>query len=188
METETTTETGADTEKVGGEGEKAEETVSIPKGDYDKLNQTLGSLKRQVKDLTKPKEEPKETEKAPEKPQSDEVDYKELTLKSFLKGEGVAHPDDQKIVRDEAKRLSLPIDEVIGMEHIKTKLEAAKEARTAQSGMVKGKGRGSGTTQNDVDYWVAKGELPPDQELAEKVVDAKIKKEQSGKMFSDDLY
>ena len=142
-------------------------------------------LKEKLKSLAnESKEEVKETAKS----QSDEVDYKELAIKTFLKSEGVTHPDDQKIVQDEAKRLKLSLDEVVGMEHIKAKLEANKDARTSQAGLAKGKGRGSGTAQDDVDYWISKGELPADQELAAKVVNAKIKKEQSGKAFSDDLF
>jgi len=37
-----------------GEGNEPE-VVKVPKADYDKLNQTLGSLKRELKDLKKPK-------------------------------------------------------------------------------------------------------------------------------------
>jgi hypothetical protein len=38
-----------------------EDTISVPKSDYEKLNQTLGSLKRELKDLKKSKDEVKET-------------------------------------------------------------------------------------------------------------------------------
>ena len=117
--------------------------------------------------------------------QSNEPDYAKL---AFLETKGVNHPDDQKIVQDEASRLKLPLTDILGMAHIQSQLETNKTQREAQAGMIKGKGSAGGSGQQDVDYWLAKGETPDDQELAEKVIAAKIKKEQSGNKFSDTLF
>lgn len=125
-------------------------------------------------------------------PQSNEPDYAKL---AYLKAEGVIHPDDQKIVQDEAARLKLPLTDVLQMEHIKGKLTASKDQREAMAGMPKGQGRGGNKAQNDVDYWLAKPpkadgtyETPSDLDLAEKVINARIQKDQNANMFSDDLY
>jgi hypothetical protein len=118
-------------------------------------------------------------------PQSNEPDYAKL---AFLETKGIAHPDDQKLVQDEALRLKLPLTDILGMEHIKSKLQIAKDQREAQAGMPKGRGSASGKTQNDVDYWLAKGETPDDQELGQKVIEARIQKEKQGNKFSDELY
>ena len=56
-------EENTDSTNSEAEGGDTAETISIPKTDYEKMNQTLGSLKRELKDLKKPKEEPQETAK-----------------------------------------------------------------------------------------------------------------------------
>jgi hypothetical protein len=117
--------------------------------------------------------------------QSNEPDYAKI---AFLEQRGISHPDDQKIVQDEASRLKLPLTDILQMAHIKSKLETTKDQRESQDGMPKGKGKGSGTTKGDVDYWLAKGETPDDQELAEKVIAARIHKETQGNKFSEELY
>ena len=155
------------------------------KAEAIKLREKARAQRETTKEL---KAKVAEFEKKPQDNKSDDFDYKELTLKSYLKSEGVIHPDDQKVVKDEAARLKLPIDEVLGMEHIKSKLQAIKESRESQEAMPKGKGRTGSTTPNDVEYHLAKGTTPDDQELAEKVVNARLARETKSKMFSDTLY
>mgnify|MGYP001573491038 FL=1 len=128
---------------------------------------------------------PKPEEHKPEPVKSNEPDYAKL---AFLNSKGYDHSDDQKLIQDEAERLKLSLTDVIGMEHIQSKLTANKEARVASEGMPKGKGRSGGNTPSDVDYHLAKGTTPDDQELAEKVVNARMKKEQSKNTFSDELF
>ena len=146
----------------------------------------LGKAKAKLTEYANQPPEPKEA-KPQDKPvlQSNEPDYARL---AYLETKSINHPDDQKIVQDEAVRLKLPLTDILAMEHIKSRLEANKDARNAQAGMPKGKGRSGGVTQNDVEYWLAKGETPQgDQELAEKVIDARMGKEKQNK-FSDELY
>ena len=115
-----------------------------------------------------------------------EPDYAKM---AFLAQKGIEHPDDVKVVQDEAERLKLPLTDILGMEHIQSRLTANKEARDAKAGLPKGTRRTGAVGQKDVDYWIAKGETPEgDQELAEKVIEARLKKEESGNKFSDQLY
>ncbi len=127
----------------------------------------------------------------PEAKKSDEPDYGKL---AYLKAEGVSHPDDRKVVMEEAKRLQLPIEEVLGMEHIKGRLKDAKNQREAEGGMPEG---GSGKTSGNktsVDYWVDKKDkdgnyiTPDDTKLANEVIDARLKQTSENNMFSDVLH
>ena len=124
-------------------------------------------------------------------PQSNEPDYAKL---AFLETKGIAHPDDQKLVQDEAARLKLPLTDILGMEHIKSKLESAKDQREALAGAPKGRGMASGKTQGDVDYWIDQKnpdgtyKTPDDLELGAKVIEARIKKEKQSHIFADELY
>ena len=139
----------------------------------------------ETKEVTELQAELKVHKEAQLKAQSGEPDYAKL---AFLNSKGYDHSDDQKLIQDEAERLKLSLTDVIGMEHIQSKLTANKEARVASEGMPKGKGRSGGNTPSDVDYHLAKGTTPDDQELAEKVVNARMKKEQSKNTFSDELF
>jgi len=149
-----------------------EQQLAIHKREMTKLEKKLG--------IYQPKEQPKAEPK-----QSNEPDYARL---AYLETKGINHPDDQKLVQDEANRLKLPLTDVLVMEHIKNRLEVNKDTRAAAAGMPRGKGRSGGVTQHDVEYWLAKGETPQgDQELAEKVIDARMAKEKQNK-FSDELF
>jgi len=162
---------------------KAQELKGIAKRratQLGKVKAKIGDYEKQIADL-KPKEVPPQDKNT----QSNEPDYARL---AFLEQRGVKHPDDIKIVQDEANRLKLPLTDVLGMEHIKSRLEANNDDRTAKAGMPKGGGKAGGTVQ-DVDYWLAKGETPTgNQELAEKVIEARLQREKTGNKFSDELY
>lgn len=116
---------------------------------------------------------------------TNEPDYARL---AFLEQRGLTNADDQKMVQDEATRLKLPLTDVLGMEHIVSKLKTSKDTREAQAGMPKGRGKAGGQSQNDVDYHLAKGTTPEDVELAEKVINARMKKESNSNKFSDELF
>ena len=162
-----------------------ESELTKAKEDYE--SQKIRAEKAESK--VKKGEDPKEVTPK-EDPKSNEPDYARL---AFLEQKGVVHPDDKKVVQDEAERLKLPLTDVLGMEHIKAQLKTSKETREAAEGMPKGNGRAGGKTQHDVDFWKDKQdkdgqyETPDDQQLAEKVIDARIAKENNNK-FSDSLY
>jgi hypothetical protein len=171
------------------EVETSEETTTeeeTPNEDdaLKKAEEKIIALKRELKEAKTSKESVKEPEI--DNQTSNEPDYAKL---AFLKAENVTHPDDQKIVTDEANRLKLPLTDVLQMEHIQSKLKAQKDEREVKSNTPKGNRRGSSKTQEDVDYWVNKEkkgggyETPDDLELAEKVINARMKKQEMDNKF-----
>lgn len=131
-------------------------------------------LRDKLKSFT---ETPKEAPKSESQP---DTDYGKL---AYLTAKGIDHPDDTKVVFDEAERLKLPLTDVLAMEHIKTKLQANKETREAKAGMPGGSNRPGGGSKGSVEYYLEKGGLPEDQTLAEKVVEARMKGDQSQNPF-----
>jgi len=116
-------------------------------------------------------------QKPPEKIDLNKPNEPEYGKLAFLKSEGVSHPDDQKLVKDEAERLKLPLTDVLQMQHIKTQLQANREQREAEEGLPSGQGR-SGGKGKDVEYYLSNPDkIPPTQEMSEKVLDAKMKRE-----------
>jgi hypothetical protein len=153
--------------------EEQDETVTLSKAEYDKLNQTLGSLKKEVKTYKKEVEAPKE---------SNEPDYARL---AYLASQKVEHPDDQKLVMEEANRLKMPLTDVLNMEHVKAKLTASQQQRDAENGSPTGSGRKGGAGKGDVDYYLSHpDEVPPNLKLHNEVIDARIKRETENSMFS----
>jgi hypothetical protein len=124
-----------------------------------------------------------------------EPDYAtKLAIRTFLKQEGITHPDDQQWVQDEAKRLNRQPDEILAMEHVKSYLTTSNDQRIASEGMPKRSGQGGGKTQNDIDYWLDRKkpdgtyDTPADLTLANKVIDARIAKQKQVNQFSDTLF
>jgi hypothetical protein len=158
METETT-ETDVVTETNEGEGESSVDTVVIPKADYDKLNQTLGSLKREVKDLKKPKDETKETSTTNQKPDDSLLQRLE---KQALKIAGIDNPEDVELAQKTAKKWGMDIEDILADEDFKVKLEKQQTARAnvQATSNVRGSGSGSSNAKSTLEYWTAKGEPP----------------------------
>ncbi len=162
MDTTETTETDASTETGAGEGENQVEQISIPKGEYDKLNQTLGSLKKELKDLKKASESSKETPTKETK--TEESALLQKIERMSLRQAGLTHADDIELAQKTAKKWGVDIDEVLSDEDFKAKLERQQTTRTNAEATSNVRG-GGGTTsaKNTPAYWIAKG-VPPSRE------------------------
>lgn len=177
---------GAQSQEGAGEGSHVEsETIAIPKSDYEKLNQTLGSLKRELKDLKKPKEEVKD---APKTNQPDNS----LLEKAYLRSAGINDADEVKLALDTAKKWGVSIDALVDDDDFKIKLEKVRTQKSnelATSG-VKG-GAGTSQAKNTPEYWIAKGAPPtatdvPDRKARVKIAKAFMANAKNSKTFYND--
>ena len=173
---------GAPPEEGAGEGEPKAETVVIPKEDYEKLNQTLGSLKRELKDLKKPKDEPKET---PQKNQSDDT----LLQKAYLRAASITAEDEVELALTTAKKWDMTIDKLVDDEDFKIKLDKLRtqKANLDATSKIRG-GKGPTEAKTDPAYWIAKGTPPtpdqvPDRKERAKIARAMMANQKSGKKF-----
>lgn len=165
MESDTKTEEVAVDTTTGGAEVSAPETVSIPKGDYEKLNQTLGSLKRELKDLKKPKETVETV-----KNQSDS-----LIEKAYLRSAGLTAEKEVELALSTAKKWDMPIDKLVDDDDFKVKLDKLRTQASneiATSG-VKG-GTGKSEAKNTPEYWIAKGVPPSREDVPDRTTRAKI--------------
>lgn len=171
------------------EGGEEQETIAVPKKDYDALNQTLGSLKREVKDLKKSKDEsPKEPKDSP-KPDERLLERVE---KMALRSAGLTHEDDIDLARKTAKKWNLDLEDVLTDDDFKVKLEKQQASRDNLAATSKVKG-GAGTSQakNTPEYWIAKGIPPsvtdvPDRKVRAKIARAMMSNAKSSKTFYND--
>lgn len=163
-----------------------EDTIAVPKADYEKLNQTLGSLKRELKDLKKSKEEPKEVTKIESK--SDELDYGQ---KAFLRSYDIKGADEINLVKNWQKRTGDELDAIVEDEIFQAKLKSLREVRASNEALPKSNRRGTQPAPNDESYWTSKIESGQatladieDIEMRRKVLNKRVAKEKSGNRFS----
>lgn len=164
----------------------SEEIVKLSKADYDTMNRTLGSLKRELKDLKKPKEETRE-----EGSKTDNSSV-ELLQKAFLRSAQITDRDEVDLALSTAKKWGVSIDELVDDEDFKTKLDKLRTQKAnelATSG-VRGDGSSS-NAKNSPDYWVAKGVPPtaqdvPDRKTRAKIARAMMDSAKSSKKFYND--
>ncbi|MES2224141.1 MAG: hypothetical protein V4469_04390 [Patescibacteria group bacterium] len=186
--TVTSQEAGAEANIDTGEGGSGEvETISIPKADYEKLNQTLGSLKRENKDLKKPKEPAEETSTKNAKP--DESPLQSRLEKIALRGANISHEDDVALARSTAKKWNMDLEDVLTDSDFKTKLERQQTERgNLEATSAIKSGAGSSQAKNTPEYWIAKGTPPsvtdvPDRKTRAKIARAMMANTKSNKQF-----
>ena len=86
------------------------------------------------------------------------------------------HVDDRDFVKQFAKATNTTIAEAFKMDELQTVLTKRNEKRVSALAIPEGTRRGAAPARDDVDYWIAKGELPADSDLRRKVVMEKVKR------------
>ena len=185
METEKTEAAPVDSQNDGGEGTSAEDAVSIPRMEYNTLNQTLGSLKKELKDLKKAQAEVKET------PQTKPEDFG-LLQKAYLRAVGVTDEEEIELAKDIQKKTGMDWDKLVDDDYFKHKLEGLKasKANAVATSNVRGSG-GTAQAKYTPEYWLAKGNPPsaeevPDRKLRGQIARAFMDSAKSKKMFYND--
>jgi len=186
MSTETNQAQG-DQGNGAGEGKDAD-VVTVSKKDWENLNSTLGSLKRDLKDLQKPKEEsatPKETSQTTE---PSDLDYgQKALLRATLNIKGA---DELQLAKDYMKRAGVDADALEGDDIFMAKLDKLRTTKSNELAAQSTNGRGNTVSgRSTVEYWIAKGEHPPAElgrDLAYQYVQAKRNQGKNTKMFYND--
>jgi hypothetical protein len=170
MENENTENENSTNNEAEGNEQKVD-TVAIPKEEYDKLNQTLGSLKRELKDLKRPKE----TQETAQTNQPDNSLLEKLD-RMAIRTAGITHPDDIELAKRTAKKWGIDIDEVLSDEDFKVKLERQQSSRAnvEATSDIKSSGTGSSQAKNTVEYWLAKGTPPTTTDIPDAKTRRKI--------------
>ncbi len=114
---------------------------------------------------------------------SDELDYGQ---KAFLMSNGVKGTEEVKLVKTIMANTGKSLDDVLESKYFQAELKEMRD-NEASANAIPSKGKRAGQVAVDsVDYWLAKGELPPasERELRQKVVNARIGKEKNTNVFS----
>lgn len=145
-------------EDNGGEGK--ENTVTLSKENYDKLNETLGSLKRELKDLKKEK-----SEATPKKTKSDEELLKRLDNMA-LRVAGITAADEVELFNKWKESTGREADDIVGNKIFQSELADLRQAKAnAAATDVKGAGGEDSDVRNTPEYWISKATKDSSGEL-----------------------
>ena len=112
---------------------------------------------------------------------SNDLDYGQ---KAFLVANGVKEADEMKLVKGVMQETGKTLEDVLSSKYFQAELKEMRDLKASSNAIPNGKRSGT-ASQDSVDYWLAKGELPPahDVELRRKVVNARIKKNDTKGVF-----
>lgn len=141
----------------------APESVTLSKEDHDKLLADLGSLKRENKDLKKPKEQQEPS--APD----------ELLQKTYLRAANIVAEDEVELALSTAKKWDMPVDKLVDDEDFKAKLEKLRtsKANDAATSGIPGS-PGSRSVNDSPEFYISRGMPPTAQEVPDRSARAKI--------------
>jgi len=166
MSTETNQEAPVTPETTETVVEKPEsDTIAVSREEYAKLQETLGSLKRELKDFKKPK-----AEEATTKP-----DSSDLLQKTFLRSAGISKEKEVELALSTAKKWGMPVDKLVDDVDFQAKLEKFRtdEANVEATSEIRGGGNSKTATQTE-EYWLAKGVPPTPDQVPDRKLRAKI--------------
>lgn len=133
----------------------------------------------------------KETASPPKKkgegktPKKQGFDYGEL---AYLTAKGISE-DCHEFLLNEVKTTGKELKELLGFNYVKEEMNKITEAKAAQDAIPTASKRSSKVTKDNVDYWLAKGELPENtpenQQLRRDIVNARAKREVDKSKFTD---
>lgn len=157
------------------EGEGTDEVITLKKEDYSKLNETIGSLKREIKDLKKVGEKTKDEPKETPKNQPEENVLLQRLEGLVLQQAGLTHQDDIELARNTAKKWGIELEKVVVDEDFKAKLDRQQTTRNNITATTKIRGgQGESQTKNTPEFWIAKGIPPTPADISDRKTRATI--------------
>lgn len=162
--------------------QEEQENTTDWEAEAKKLQGINKRLKTKLEKQDKPVEEAKaETTQKKE----DGLDYGQKTFISQVLKVDLQNENQMKLVQDYLDA-GKSLDNLVENKHFKNDLTDLRETQSVQDATPSTSKRSSKGTKDTVDYWLAKGELPPaDQvQLRRDVVNAKVKQQEQGSRFT----
>ena len=117
---------------------------------------------------------------------SDELDYGQ---KAYLVAKGIEDADEVALVQEVMGESGKNLEGVLGSGYFQSRLKELRDGKTTEGAVPKSGNRSGNTASNTVEYWIAKGTLPPNtpenRELRQRVVNEKLKREKAANNFTD---
>lgn len=137
-------------------------------------------LKEQLKANT-----PKAEAKAEPEKKSGELGYSEL---AYLRADGIKDKAEIALVKEVMEDTGKSLQDVIDSKYFQSALKEHRDAKASADAVPKGTKRSGQSASDSVDYWIAKGENPPNTpentQLRRDVVAARMKAQAESSPFA----
>jgi hypothetical protein len=173
-------QTDKEVEEAGDDPVKLKEIIKIRTESRQKLYARAKDAETKLKDF-KPADS-KQDKKATSTTEK-ELSYDK---KAYLVALGYKDSDEMSIIQEAMTATGKSLEEVLANKFVQAEISDLREKKSTEEALPKGGStRGSNPSRNSVDYWLAKGELPPaDQvDLRRKVVNERMKREANTSKF-----
>lgn len=171
--------------KVDELEELGEEPADLDTTDWKaEAQKARGIAKRNATRLAKLKET--KVELPAEKTLKTEKKGFDYAEKAFLRSNDIK-AEEYDFVQEVMASTGKSLDEVLEAKYFQAELRERREAKASKEAIPNGSKRSTGSARDTVEYWIAKGELPPydQRELRHKVVKAKTELSRSKAKFTD---
>lgn len=112
----------------------------------------------------------------------------DLGQKAFLRTHGIKE-DDFEFVENQIKSSGMAVDELVTNPYFLSKLQEKRNYETVLDATPEGSKRSTSVSRNQAEYWIKKGEMPPNtpgnRKLRQEVVESRIQTEKSASKFAD---
>jgi len=174
---ETTEETTEEKDKKESPPEK-DKKPETPEARKSRLDRMTEQHKKKYPELYKETTTKKDTTT-----KSDDLDYGQL---AFLTAKGIESDEEIDFVKEQLQESGKPLKDLFGNKYFQAGLKEFREANATTNATPRDSKRPGQSASDTVEYWIAKGELPKDKELARKVVNARMAKEKKTDVFGED--
>lgn len=180
----------ADNGEASGEGQNGKEgdgrqkrEPEAPEARKARLDRELARHQKKHPELYKAKEE-----KAEEKPADGKESKLDYGQKAYLTANDIKAKDEQALALRIMTETTQELEDILTGPYFKAELKALREKNAAEDADP-GNRRSKASSPSSVEYWIAKGGLPPDtadnRDLRTKIVNARMRKEKDGSHFTD---
>ena len=135
-------------------------------------------LKKLAEESSKPKEE--------KDPVADKKEVLDRVDRAVLSVKGITEPEEIELVERRKAETGRSLEDLLSATWFKAELAEFREKATSFDVMPKGSKRSNQAARDSVEYWIAKGELPPKNQvqLRRDVVNARYQKSKQGSVFA----
>ena len=169
------------------EDELADETIDWKA----KAAELKGIAKRRATQLAKFKAKAGEIKVEPKPSSTDKPEFKDFDAGeyAYLVAKQIEDDGEIAIVKEAVKESGKSLMAVLKLKYVQEELKDYKEAKATKEATPSSTNRSGAPTNSKVDYWLAKGELPPatpeNVQLRRDVVNAKLKRLSNANKFTD---
>lgn len=156
------------------ESEDTEDYIDVEDGDEDTTDWKAEALKAQgIAKRLKTKLEKAGKPETKTESKNTGLDYGQ---KAYLVANGIKGADERALV-DEYLASGKELEDIIENKHFQNDLKDLRDERATKEATPSGTKRSNTSARDTVEYWIAKGEMPPveEVELRRKIVNAKMK-------------